>query len=402
MRIGRTLPPAASPIGWKSFRAGLIGMMQGQKEVDRFASELKDYFDRRHCFLVSSGKGALTLTLLALKEQYPERNEVIIPAYTCYSVPSAIVRAGLVIKLCDLAENSFDFDFEQLSPMLKSDKLLAVLPTHLFGMPADVKRLKGMITTPEVTVIEDAAQAMGAEWQGEKLGTLGNVGFFSLGRGKAFSTVEGGVILTDNDELAQLIKLQMSCLPEYTKFEVLKLAFYTVALNILLHPALFWIPKGLPFLKLGETLFDPDFSIKKMTAFQAGLAKNWDARLHSLQQVRQKNTKKWSSLLHQAFSPFFKKLDRSVPDLIRFPVLLADRGKRMSLLENAELHGLGVAIAYPVAISSIPECTQQFTGQDFPVAKRVARELVTLPVHPFVTESDIRSLVECFNCDRCR
>ena len=110
MRIGRTLPPAASPIGWTYLLAGLVRLLRGQREVERFTNGLTAYFDKRHCFLVSSGKAALTLILLALKEQYPKRNEVIIPAYTCYSVPSAIVRAGLKIKPCDLAEKGFDFE----------------------------------------------------------------------------------------------------------------------------------------------------------------------------------------------------------------------------------------------------------------------------------------------------
>ncbi len=219
MRIGRTLPPAAAPIGWKSLFYGISALFSGESERNRFSDELRNYFGKSHCFLVSSGKAALTLILSALKEQYPERDEVIIPAYTCYSVPSAIVRAGLKVKLCDTAADSFDFDFEQLQPMLASKKLLGVVPTHLFGLPADVKRLQGMINDSEVTVIEDAAQALGGEWQGEKLGTLGDVSFFSLGRGKAFSTVEGGIILTDCDELAVNLKRQVSTLPDYTYSE---------------------------------------------------------------------------------------------------------------------------------------------------------------------------------------
>ena len=113
MRIGRTLPPAAAPIGWKSLFSATSAIFSGELEVNRFSDELKEYFDKKHCFLVSSGKAALTLILNALKEQYPERDEVIIPAYTCYSVPSAIIRAGLKVKLCDTVADSFAFDFEQ-------------------------------------------------------------------------------------------------------------------------------------------------------------------------------------------------------------------------------------------------------------------------------------------------
>ena len=389
MRIGRTLPPAAAPIGWKSFFSGISAVLKGDSEIERFSTELKDYFGKSHCFLVSSGKAALTLILGVLKEQYPERDEVIIPAYTCYSVPSAIVRAGLKIKLCDTDADSFDFDFERLRPMLKSKKLLCVVPTHLFGLPADIKRLKKMIDDPEVTVLEDAAQALGGEWQGQKLGTLGDVGFFSLGRGKAFSTVEGGIILTDSDELAASLKRQLSELPEYTHFEVFKLFLYTAALNIFLNPTFFWIPKSLPFLKLGETVFDPDFQMGQLSSFQAGLTRNWIDRLQSFRQVRQENTKRWMSVLDTMCCKICLPNDVNIPDIIRLPVEIEDEKYRAEILELGSINGTGISIAYPEILSEVPELKEMFKGKNFPAAKKCAGELITFPLHPFSSHKDL-------------
>src|SRR5204862_4995012 len=120
MHIGRTLPPAATPIGIREIISGVCGIFRGQRELDRFESELKEHFGVKHCFLVSSGKAALTLILLALKELSLDRDEVLIPAFTCYSVPSSVVRAGLRIRLCDLRPDSLDFDFDQLSTLLSA------------------------------------------------------------------------------------------------------------------------------------------------------------------------------------------------------------------------------------------------------------------------------------------
>lgn len=389
MRIGRTLPPAAAPIGWKAFFDGLLGILHGDKEIERFERELKEYFGKRHCFLVSSGKAALTLILLALKERYPDRTEVIIPAYTCYSVPSAIMRAGLEIKLCDLAENSFDFNSEQLRPMLESDRLLAVLPTHLFGIPADVERLKSLINDPQVTIIEDAAQAMGGEWQSKKLGTQGDVSFFSLGRGKAFTTVEGGIILTDDDFLAGVISSRVAQIDDYSFIGKLKLVFYAIALNILLRPSLFWIPKALPFLKLGETVFDSHFSIKRMCAFQAGLAKSWVDRLIHFGKLRRRNSELCSEFIEMSRTAFSDAVLEEYPDLIRMPIFLPGPDQRIRLLAESERQGLGAAIAYPDAISKIAECGEMFKGQSFPNAEELAQKLATLPVHPLVKRDDI-------------
>ena len=176
MRIGRTLPPAAAPIYLKDIFSGLKGLIRGSKEINRFESELKEHYNVKHCFLLSSGKAALTIILKALHELYPERNEVLIPAFTCYSVPSAILKAGLKVKVCDINPETLDFDFKQLKKILSpsnatnsKSSILAVLPTHLFGLPADVGRVRKINKDDKISIIEDAAQAMGGTLKEKKL-----------------------------------------------------------------------------------------------------------------------------------------------------------------------------------------------------------------------------------------
>src|SRR5258706_13212711 len=108
MRIGRTLPPAATPIDIRAVVSGICGIFRGRQGLDRFELELKEHFEGEHCFLVSSGKAAFTLILLALQELFPDRDEVLLPAFTCYSVPSSAVRAGVKIRLCDQRPDSLD------------------------------------------------------------------------------------------------------------------------------------------------------------------------------------------------------------------------------------------------------------------------------------------------------
>ena len=346
-----------------------------------------EYFNKKYCFLVSSGKAALTLILLALKEAHPDRDQVLMPAFACYSVPSAIVRAGLKIELCDINPVSLDFDFDQLAGKLVNPRLLCVIPIHLFGLPADIGRLKRLLRDPAVTVVEDAAQAMGGEWQGEKLGTLGDVGFFSLGRGKALSTVEGGVILTDRDELGRRLCTSVAVLPEYDSTGKLVLILYALALLILLRPAFFWFPNSLLFLRLGETRFDPDFPIKRMSAFQAGLTRGWREKLARLRQVRQAGVNAWAETLPV---PCFPPLagQKAAPDLIRFPLQLDTEEKAVELVRKSERLGLGIARTYPNAVNGIAGLREKFAGQDFLAARQAARRLVTLPVHGFLTSKD--------------
>jgi dTDP-4-amino-4,6-dideoxygalactose transaminase len=407
MRIGRTLPPAASPIYLRDIHSGIKGLFRGQQELSRFESELKAYFGVEHCFLVSSGKAALTLILQALKDMHPEKNEVLIPAFTCYSVPSSIVHAGLKVRLCDIKPDTIDFDFDQLAMSLKrsANGLLAIIPTHLFGLPADVCRIRNLVDDPEVTIIEDAAQTMGAKWKGKKLGTLGDVSFFSLGRGKALSAVEGGIILTDRNDIADKIRSQLAGIPGYNIFALMRLFFMAISLTLFLHPALFWFPKSLPILKLGETIYDPHFKMRKMSPYQAGLSKGWQKKLDDFQKCRSENSKHWSSLIQQLSNYQLSAMPAPcsakpaslgsyvlgmsvVPSLIRFPVRVDNEELRNRILMESDRLGLGIMFTYPDSIDSIYELNWSFQDQKFPVAKEIANQLITLPTHPFVSQDD--------------
>ena len=424
MHIKRTLPPAAAPIGITEFVSGVCGIFRGQKELERFQSELREHFGVKHCFLVSSGKAAFTLILLALKELFPGREEVLIPAFTCFSVPSSVVRAGLGIRLCDLHPDSLDFDFAQLSAMLPEAppprtnadpsgeagdspvgirhpagnslgsrrRLLAVVPTHLFGCLADVTELRKLIRDPGITIVEDAAQAMGETVGNRKLGTLGDVSFFSLGRGKAFSVVEGGVILTNRDDLAERLNRLVGRLPRYGLLSLLKLVFQAVALMTLIHPRLFWVPRSMRFLKLGETLFEMDFPIRKMSSFQAGLARNWRGKLENLRDVRKSKVNRWIAILEASRNHGSNFLRGQVLGLPRFPLRVGDTKKRETLLQESARMGLGIMPVYPTSINAIPELREKIEGRAFPVAESRARELVTLPTHGYLTENDVTEL----------
>jgi len=424
MRIGRTLPPAATPIGIREIISGVCGIFHGRQELDRFELELKEHFGVKHCFLVSSGKAAFTLILRALKELSPDRDEVLIPAFTCYSVPSSVVRAGLRIRLCDLRLDSLDFDFAQLSAMLSeapppqtdarpavgaSDspvktrdpadssgnsikRVLAVVPTHLFGYPANVAGLRKLIRNPGVTIVEDAAQAMGESREEGKLGTLGDVSFFSLGRGKAFSVVEGGVILTNRDDLAEVLNHFVDRLPRYGLLHLLKLIFKAVALMLLIHPRLFWVPRSMPCLKLGETLFETHFPILRMSSFQAGVARRWGGKLEKLREVRKKNVNRWIAILEASRNQGSNFLRTRSLGLLRFPLRASDEAKREALLRESTRMGLGIMPTYPTSINAIPELRGKIEGGAFPVAESCARELVTLPTHGYLTENDVTEL----------
>jgi UDP-N-acetylglucosamine 2-epimerase (non-hydrolysing) len=415
--ILRYNPPAASPLGLRDVVSGVRCLFRGKRETERFKAELKAFHRVDHCFLVSSGKAALMIILQALQEMHPDRDEVLIPAFTCYSVPSAIVRAGLKVRLCDIDPETLDYDFEKLSEISTADrgprtaagstagnqfesqathrKLLAVLSIHLFGLGADVQRLRGLLEDPKVAIVEDAAQAMGNDLNGDKIGTLSDVGFFSLGRGKSLSAVEGGIILTNRNDLAEMIQKRLSKVPRYGPTAVAALLVQSVLLSIFTRPSLFCLPKSLPFLRLGETIFDPDFPICRMSAFQAGLARNWQSKLARFQQVHSENSRYFLDALESNCPSQWAVLPRRrAPEresLLRFPLRINDEPARSRVLKQGRR--LGIMPTYPDSIDGIPELRAFLDGRSFPAARQTSRELLTLPVHPYVSENDKSRIV---------
>ena len=398
MRIKRTLPPAAAPITITDILKGVNGLFKGQTEVEHFKTAIKNGFQVKHCFLLSSGKAALTVILQALQRLHPDRDEVLIPAFTCYSVPSAIVRAGLKVRLCDVDTSTLGFDFTGLQESLKKgDNLLAVVCPHLFGLPADIAKIRSLSDNSQIAVIEDTAQAMGGVAKEKYLGTQGDAGFFSLGRGKVFSTVEGGVIVTNSDQLAKGFQSSAQKLSASTTANKLAFIIYALALSVLTHPSLFWIPKSLPGLKLGETIYDPGFSMKRFSSFQAGLARSWRKRISSFQTIRKQNVLHWLKALDRfpwlnPISISSESKTEALP-LLRLPVLVQNIFLRDAVLEISDKHGLGIMPSYPDSIDKINELSLDKNNQTFPGAAECACRLVTFPVHGYVSSHDRRKII---------
>jgi len=388
MRLGRTLPPAAAPIYFSNILSGIRAGFRGEAVVQGFIEELKEFFQMEHCLLVSSGKAALLLILEALKELHPERDEVLIPALNCFSVPSAIVRAGLKVTLCDMDRETLDFDYEHLRCKLGSPRLLCVIPTHLFGRPADISRLKSMLADPTVTVIEDAAQAFGGAVAGKKLGTLGDVSLFSLGRGKALSTVEGGIVLTNQDALARCMEKIHARLPLCSRLRTFKLVCYALALAILQHPLLYWLPNSLPFLKLGQTVYDPMFKPQRFSAFQAGLASGWQRKIAFFKEIRLRNVSVLTATLGKLGQLQYGRCQGEALPLIRLPWQVESAYLRTQILARGRECGLGIVAIFPSTIAQIPRLKKDCSPETYPVAESLARTLVSLPVHPFANRKD--------------
>ena len=387
MRIGRTLPPAAAPLRWSDLCHALAGMLSPEDSIRALEDSIRQYFGARHVFLASSGKAALTLSLTALKTS-SSRREVVIPAYTCFSVPGAVLSAGLQPVLCDINPSTFDFDHALLEQRL-NDNTLCVVAHHLFGIPSNIERIRSLCRERGIAVIEDAAQAMGVESDGRKLGTLGDVGVFSLGRGKNITCGSGGIVITNSDRIADEIRKQWPRFESPALSEVLSDFAKLIVMKIFIRPGLYWLPAALPFLRLGQTIFPREVFVKRLSGMQAGLLRRWQRLLQQSNQ-RRAETAGWVS----------RQLSLPLPSgpshpYLRVPILAVTPERRDRIHALAEQRGLGVSLAYPTPVNEIPEISKMFDGQHYPSARRVAERILTIPTHQWISKKDTHAILEC-------
>ncbi len=381
----RALPPSGARIRWSDILAGIKAAVQGEKAIRLFQKEICHYFGVRHAFLASSGRAALRLLLTGLRGQYPERTEVALPAYTSFSVPSAVVNAGCNVSLYDLDRTTLNPDLQSLRDSI-NDNTLCIVVCHLFGYPCAMDEIKKIAAYRGISVIDDAAQAMGAAYQGAYAGTLGTAGIFSLSRGKNITTVDGGIILTNDDRLAAII--QKIALPNPSVRDRIILYFKAVILSLLLHPMVYWLPQRLPFLHIGASIFNPQFPIQRLLPFQAGIGREMLRRLGEINANRRRIAKAIQERLNDVCS-FVRPLAGAEPVYLRLPVVMNSK----PLPEKPKL---GVVRSYPLPLYAIAELQPHLvaTNLRYTAAKMLADTVLTLPTHDFVTDLDIDAIME--------
>jgi dTDP-4-amino-4,6-dideoxygalactose transaminase len=386
VRIGRTLPPAAAPLGGRELAHALGALIARRDGVAAREAEIRREFGVDHVFLVSSGSAALTLSLRAL-HAVGRKRDVIIPAYTCYSVPAAVLHAGLRLVLCDIDPATLDFDHAQLERTLTDDTLCVVTP-HLFGRPAAIARIRALCAARRVFVVEDAAQGMGGDVRGQKLGTFGDVGIFSFGRGKNVTCGSGGAILTGCPAIATELAVRYRDLPSPPASGVIA-DFLKLALMVMfIRPRLYWIPSLLPFLHLGETHFPDAVPLRRLGRVKAALLAGWQTRLAQSNDTRSEIAADVRRRLNQGPSDGHPYL--------RVPLLAPTPAMKTKLQMLARIRGLGVSGGYPAPVSEIPQIREAFRGQRFPAAEHVAARLVTMPTHRWVLERDRQAIADLY------
>lgn len=175
--------------------------------VTQFESALENYLDVEHAITVNSGTTALVAALEALGIE--DGDEVIIPSFTFIATANAVKLVGAEPIFADIESTTYGLDPEGVGNRITEDTA-AILPVHPYGTSCRIEELREIATAHNTFLVEDAAEVLGAEYRGHKLGSFGDVAALSFCQNKIIATGEGGAVVTDDDEIAERVRLYRS------------------------------------------------------------------------------------------------------------------------------------------------------------------------------------------------
>lgn len=418
------IPSAGTPIGVKDLLRAFSAGLKTQDPRKDMEEALKRLIGVKHSFLVNSGTTAFYLILKALLKTQDSRlktpkTEIILPAYTAPSLVLPIKKLGLSYRLVDVSLETFNMDEEAMIRSLRPETL-AVLPVHLFGLPSPIERLIALRDGMEFYIIEDSASSFGTkDMNGSHSGTRGDVGFFSFNRGKNISTVRGGAIITDDDNLSIELKREVDALPEPDFKRRIRIYLEGIGLSLAVRPWFYTIFYPL-VSRFKKTSLHSDFESYRYTSFQSALGISLFERAEQIFETREDK----GHYLYDALKGIKGVTVPSIPDGWRvvfnqFPIIVDDPLKRDTLIERIFEEGIEATTLYDEPIhrtykddfletrdksqeSSIIENSLLVThhsslkiGSDpFPNATYMAKRLLLIPTHHFIPKSYLTRVVE--------
>ena len=330
-------------------RSGMIA--QGPK-VEEFELAFSEYTGCEYGVAVNSGTAALHIALLA--HGIGKGDEVITSPFSFIATANSILYTGVKPVFADIDLDTYNMDPENIQEKI-TPKTRAILPVHLYGHPADMKAIMEIADDNKLIVIEDACQSHGAEYLGKKVGSFGT-GAFSFYPTKNMTTSEGGMLTTDEKEIAEKAKM------------------------IRAH--------GSKVRYLHETL---GFNLR-MTDIAAAIGLVQLGKLDGFTSTRQKNAETLSAGL------------KSIPEIVlpvtktecthvfhQYTVRTEKRDQLATFLKEKEI---GTGVHYPISIHKQPFYRELGYTDSLPVSEKAAEEVLSLPVHPALSRTDLQNIIE--------
>ncbi len=331
------------------------GMLAQGSRVADLETRFAQVCGTKHAVATSSGTTALHLALMA--HGIGPGDEVITVSFTFIASVNSILYVGAEPIFVDIEEDTFNMDPALITDAI-TDRTKAIMPVHLYGQPCDIAAIMEVARQHNLTIIEDAAQAVGAKYDGKPVGSFGT-GVFSLYATKNIMSGEGGMITTDDDEIAEYCRL--------VRNHGMKRRYY--------HEML-----GYNF---------------RMTDLHAAIAVAQIERLEEMTTKRRENAAYLQEMLKSVVTPVVRpNVD---PVWHQFTVRLDGNRDREAAVKQLNEAGIGTGVYYPVPAHQ-QEYIRIIVGDvSLPVTERIAEEVLSLPVHPQLSQADLELIVREVN-----
>lgn len=324
------------------------------EEVSGFEESMAGWLGVEHAVGLASGTDALVLALRALG--IGPGDEVLCPAYTFFATVEAVIQVGARPVLVDVADDTLCIDAAAAAERV-TDRTRAVIPVHLYGHPADMGGLARLAEERGLALVEDAAQALGAEWEGDRVGALGDVGCLSFFPSKNLGALgDAGMLVTDDAELADRTRL-----------------LRTHGWRRKYHPEV-----------IGYN--------SRLDALQAAILRVKLARLDARNQRRRALARRYTELL--AEENVRTPVERPDATHVYHLYVLRLEG-RDAVLEALRAAGIGCGVYYPLPMHLVEACGDLgYRKGEFPAAERAAEENLAIPLYPEMTEAQQDRVVD--------
>jgi dTDP-4-amino-4,6-dideoxygalactose transaminase len=326
----------------------------GGRQVEQFENDFARFLGVKHCVGVGNGTDAIHIVLRALG--IGNGDEVITVANSFIATSEAITLAGARVVFVDCDPKTYNLDTDKLAKAI-GPKTKAIVPVHLYGQPADMVKVRQLASQHGLFVVEDAAQAHAAELDGRRVGSFGDAAAFSFYPGKNLGAYgDGGAIATDDEKLAERCRMLAN------------------------H---------------GRT--------QKYDHAMEGVNSRLDGIQAAVLRVKLKHLDQWTNN-RRAVAAKYRELLADSPVITPVEMenvkhvyhLFVVRLKNRDMVQKALLeHGINTGIHYPIALPNLQ--AYRYLGHspsDFPVATRYSGEILSLPMYPELSESQVEYTCE--------
>ncbi len=371
--------------------------------IAKLENKFREYLGVKYAFSFNSGRSALYVILKALDIQ--PGDEVFLQAFTCNAVPNPVLWAGGTPVYVDV-DDSLNLDPEDFARKLalslqEGGHPRAVIIQNTFGIPAQVDKILEIAKKHNLLVIEDCAHALGAKYNGQRLGTFGDVAFFSFGRDKVISSVWGGVVTTDSDTFAKKINTIYKDVPTPPDRWTIKQILHPLLFSIIIPTYYIFGKYLLAFLRIvrgvglavsqserrGEK---PDMFPARMPEELAELALHQFAKLEMYNEHRRKIAELYKTKLGDYFE-LPPANDGSI--YLRFNIR---HSKAKEIIQEAKRKHILLGDWYKNVIDPIGTdfSAMKYISGSCQNAERAARDSINLPTHINISKKDAIKIIE--------